>query len=217
MIIMNPGGRPARALLVLLVLVSCSWGLAAPGPDAGPACTCATARLDNGWCEAHAVGWVAGVEIHSRLLYDAMDAHGHTLDLTTFTCESCRKAIDTDGFCPLHHIGFVHRQAWFSRLTYELARGEKRDAGAIACPRCRKNAASLGWCDKDHIGMVGSVAIHDRPAYDQAVAAVRILQEAVRTTARCELCALAMVTDTRCPWCKITYKNGKPVAQPAGR
>jgi hypothetical protein len=57
------------------------------------------------------------VAIPSRLLYDTMDAHGHTLDLSTFTCPSCRGAIDADGSCDEHRIGFVRKQAYYSRLT----------------------------------------------------------------------------------------------------
>lgn len=186
-------------------------GFAAETVVPKPACTCDKARVENGWCEAHERGFVASVELHSRLLYDAMDAHGHVLDLTTFTCDTCKSAIATSGFCPQHRIGLVKGQAYFSRLTYELARGERRDIAGISCPACRKNAASLGWCDKCRIGSVGPVAIRDKEAYDAVANAVAILQEANRVSESCQICALAIVTDTYCPWHKITYKDGKPV------
>ena len=194
-------------MLVLLVMA----GFAAEGAAPTPSCTCATARAENGWCEAHELGFVASVEIHSRLLYDTMDAHGHVLDLTTFKCDTCKAAIATSGFCPQHRIGFVKGLAYFSRLTYELARGERRDIAAISCPTCRKNAVSLGWCDKCRIGSVGPVAIHDRQAFDAVAKAVAILREANRVSESCQVCAMAIVTDTTCPWHKITYKDGKPV------
>jgi hypothetical protein len=185
---------------------------AAPAPES---CTCATAKATHGWCEAHARGYVAAVEIRSRHLYDTLDAHGHTLDLGTFQCASCKQAIASDGFCEEHRIGFVGRQAYFSRLTYELARGEPREPSSISCRACRKNARSLGWCDKHGVGMVGSVAVKDRLAYDHAAKAVGILKEASEAAKRCEHCAMAMVTDTQCPFHRITYKDGKPVPAPA--
>jgi hypothetical protein len=187
----------------------------APAPSGDPHapsadCVCATAKRDNAWCEAHHRGYVAAVEIHSRLLWDTLDAHGHTLDLGTFTCEACRRAISTDGFCDEHRIGFLARQAYFSRLTYELARGEKREPSDIACPACRKNTKSLGWCETHHLGMIGVVEIKDRQAYDLAAHSVEILRAASRKAGRCEHCAMAMVTDTECPMHRITYKDGRP-------
>lgn len=182
---------------------------------AAPACTCATARLTDGWCDLHRVGYVAMVRIPSRLVYDALDAHGHLLDLNTFTCPTCREAIDLDGFCEEHRTGFVDGQVYFSRLTYEMARGLRVDPARIECPVCRRNADSLGWCAKDGRGMIGNVAIRDRAAYDRAAAAVAVVRAAVDTLARCEGCALAMVTDTECWRCRITYRNGVPLARKA--
>jgi len=183
-----------------------------PGSSPEQPCTCAEARLADGWCGTHRVGYVAMVRIPSRLVYDALDAHGHVLDLDTFTCPACRKAIDAGGFCDEHHTGFVRKEAYFSRLTYEMARGERLDPAGIACPACRRNSASLGWCARDGRGMVGVVAIRDRSAYDRAAAAVTVVRAAAETVTRCEGCAVAMVTDTECWRCRITYRNG--LAQP---
>lgn len=201
--------RSAWICWLLVVLVLC-----AATPVQEP-CTCTRAKVAGGWCEVHATGYVAGVEIHSRLLYDALDAHGHTLDLSTFKCPTCRQAIASDGFCEQHRVGFVSEQAYFSRLTYELARGEAKDPIEITCPVCLRNARSLGWCDKCGLGMIGYVAIKDRQAYERAAKAVEILQAATLTVKRCEWCAIAMVTDTQCPLCRISYKDGKPVTAPA--
>lgn len=202
-----------RAILAAWLVVMPLAVEAAPAPES---CTCAAAKTTHGWCEAHALGYVAAVEVRSRLLYDALDAHGHTLDLDTFQCASCKKAIASDGFCEEHRVGFVDRQGYFSRLTYELARGENRDPSSISCRACRKNSGSLGWCEKHGVGMVGSVAIKDRQAYDHAAKAVDILETANQAAKRCEHCAVAMVTDTQCPVCRITYKDGKPIPSPAG-
>jgi hypothetical protein len=185
-------------------------GAVAPAP-AEPACTCPQARLTDGWCDVHHVGYVAMVRIPSRLLYDTLDAHGHLLDLSTFTCPACRQAIDDDGFCAEHRIGFVRRQAYYSRLTYEMARGERIKPEAIACRACRAHVDSPGWCDRHRLGMIGNVVIRDRPAYDRAAASVLVLRDAVAMLPRCEHCSVAMVTDTECWDHKIRYKDGKPV------
>jgi hypothetical protein len=198
-----------RLLQVPALLVAVFW--AAQTGAAPKDCTCAAALDTNGWCELHHVGYVAAVPISSRLVYDALDAHGHTLDLTTFTCESCRKAIATDGFCEADQIGFVNKQAYFSRLTYELARGEPTDRSRIKCKLCKANSATHGWCEHCKLGMVGNVAIHDHEAYGRAAHAADILRDAAGTIPRCEWCAVAMVTSTKCPVCKITYRDGKPL------
>ena len=201
---------------LVLVLLSALLPQAATAP-ASPACVCDEARLINGWCERHAVGYVAALPIHSRLLFEQLDAHGHELDLTTFTCPACRKGIAESGYCDEHHLGFVGRLVYFSRLTFELARGERRDPLLIECAACIKNASWQGWCEKDHVGMVGQVAIMDRAAWQRAAHAMEIVRAADETAKRCEQCAIAMVIDGECPLCRITYKDGakvKPGAVP---
>lgn len=178
---------------------------------AEPDAACPRARLTDGWCEEEHVGYVANVAIRSRLLWDAMDAHGHVLDLSTFTCPTCRKAIDDEGFCERHRTGFVRRQAYFSRLTYEMARGERIDPATLRCAECRRHAETTGWCEKHRLGMIANVVIRDRPAWERADAAVQILRRAVDMLPRCEWCAIAMVTDTKCPIDKTQWRGGQPV------
>jgi hypothetical protein len=185
-------------------------GAVAPAP-AEPACTCPQARLTDGWCDVHHVGYVAMVRIPSSLLYDTLDAHGHLLDLSTFTCPTCRKAIDEEGFCEQHRTGFVKKMAYFSRLTYEMARGERIDPAKVHCSECRRNAETTGWCARHRTGMIGHVAIRDRAAWERADAAVRILRRAVDMLPHCEWCAIAMVTDTKCPIDKTEWRGGQPV------
>jgi len=191
-------------------------GMADDAPVESPQapCTCEAARLDTGWCDRHGVGYVAAIPIRSRMLYETLDAHGHTLDPNAFTCEVCREAIRSDGFCARDRIGFVGTLAYFSRLTYELARGERRPPGTMDCPVCRKNAESHGWCDTCRVGMIGAVQMKDRDGYDRAAAAIRILVAANGKAADCEGCAVAMVTDSLCAQHRIRYRDGKPVAAP---
>jgi hypothetical protein len=175
------------------------------------ACTCAAAPAMNGWCEEHHVGYVAGIAIHSQLLYEALDAHGHQVDLSTFDCPSCREAIRTGGFCETHRVGFVGSLAYFSRLTYELARA-KTQIGEISCEICRHNVAKGGWCDRSKLGRIGPFVFEDKAAFLRAMREVEILRTAIAAIPRCERCAVAIVTDSQCPLCHITYKNGVPIA-----
>ena len=42
-----------------------------------------------------------------------------------------------------------------------------------------------------------------------------MLLEANDAAVRCEMCAIAIMYDSECPYCKITYKDGEPLkAQP---
>ena len=172
-------------------------------------CSCAQALENGGWCDVHEIGFIGSVEVDSRLLFDALDAHGHTVDPATFDCPSCREAIATAGFCATHRIGFFEGKAYFSRLSYSLARGRRLVPAAVECPTCRRHMAARGWCATCGVGMVGNVAIHDRRDFDEVDRALSIVESANRVAARCEHCAMAMVTDTQCPVCGIRYEGGK--------
>ena len=52
------------------------------------ACTCALAKIDNGWCNKCEVGYVAGVTINSQMLFEALDAHGHEIGPDGIQCPS---------------------------------------------------------------------------------------------------------------------------------
>jgi hypothetical protein len=172
-------------------------------------CVCATTRDTNGWCPVHEFGYVGGVKVTSRWLYEFADAHGHELDLSTFTCPSCRNAIATNGFCETHRIGFVDKLAYYSLLTYELGKGEARPVSTISCAACRKNSETHGWCAKSGVGMIGPFALRNRHDYDRAVTALDIFIIANEASLRCNYCAGAILKDAECPACKIRYKDGK--------
>jgi hypothetical protein len=211
----------ALAWIVLAAAVVVPARAAATAPAASPpgassersvseaACTCPAARALNGWCERHAIGYVAGVQVRSKLLFETLDAHGHQVDLSTFSCPSCRRAIEMEGFCDEHKVGFVSKLAYFSRLTYELARGTVLDPAGISCAVCRRNAQGHGWCGKHRVGMAGPFAIRDRDAFQRVEKAIGILEIANEAAIRCEHCAMAIVTNTFCPVHRIVYKDGK--------
>jgi hypothetical protein len=205
------GTVPARAqrrlpLLACLLATLC-WGAGARSAD----CSCPEARRVDGWCEAHATGYIAGLPVASQLVHEALDAHGHEVDPATFDCPRCRAAIAASGFCDEHSVGFVRSMAYFSRLTYEIARGTRSEPQRLECKVCRKNSESLGWCDRCKAGTIGNVVIRDQEAYARAASALRMVQDALVVAKRCERCAVAMVTSSQCPLCRISYKDGKKV------
>lgn len=173
---------------------------------------CAEAWQANHWCEAGQVGYIAGVEIRSKFLFEVLDAHGHDIEPSAVTCEVCRKAIENDGYCPAHRMGYVGGKAYLSSLTYHVAKGRAVKPASISCGTCRKNSQGIGWCEKHRVGMAGPVAIEDRRAFEEFEDAYRILLKAVEVSARCETCAGAIVNDGYCPTHRIHYKNGEAVS-----
>ncbi len=187
-------------------------------PPVATTSSCIEATLTNGWCRVCQVGFIAGADIKSKIFYETLDPHGHDVEFEAMPCPICRTAVKVDGFCEPHRVGYVAGRAYFSNLTYSLARGETTDARTLACPICRKNARrqphdddATGWCDVCNLGMVGNVAFNDRAHFEVAQEEFDKLVLSLRRLDRCELCAAASFFDTRCQICDITYKDGKPV------
>lgn len=194
-----------RAALLLSLLLP-----ALPLSIAAEVCMCAEARLVNGWCKAHEVGYLAGLEIRSADLFETLDAHGHRLDPHQLGCAQCEDA-HPDGYCAEHQRGFVDGLAYFSTLTYQLAKGQARSHSEITCTTCRNNSESHGWCAKCEVGMVGNVEIRDRGDFQVAAEEYDTLLKARQAAVRCEMCAIAIVYDSECPFCKISYRDGEPL------
>src|SRR5262245_53978214 len=83
-------------------------------PSGPVASTCSEARVKNGWCAAHQVGYVGSLEVRSQLVFDALDLHGHDVDVPGLACASCREAARTDGFCSACNRGFLAGRAYLS-------------------------------------------------------------------------------------------------------
>ncbi len=201
------------ALLSVLVLgLLTANPLAAHEPE--PCTQCEEARKTNGWCDACGVGWVGDVELRSKHLWHILDAHGHRLNVENLGCDDCVKASVTGGYCAKSKIGFVDGEAYFSRLTWALARGEQQEGVAPECATCREHSTSAGWCEACGVGRVGNRAFRDRAEFEQLLQDLEILQIASEAADRCEYCAAAIVTDTECPYCRIEYKGGAAVTRP---
>ncbi len=197
-----------RKLLIVNVLLL----LAAVPATRAVECACEARTEIGAWCEEHNRGYVGSIVITSERLFEALDVHGHDLDHRKFLCPTCKVSIATNGFCEEHRVGFVSGQAYFSRLTHHLAKGQPRSLSDLSCPVCQKNATSHGWCETCRVGMVGAIAIEDRQDYDELARSIAVLHAAVAAADRCEHCAVAIVTDTQCPICKISYEDGEPVS-----
>jgi len=203
---------PRRALLALAFGLSLllAWGLAR---DTEPEHRCAGTEWEDGWCETCARGYLAGMPIPSQIVFDALDAHGHDYELDRIECPECRAAIPREGFCTTCKLGYWQEACYFSQLSYQVARAERRDAGD--CEGCRELRGRSGWCEASELGWIGEVAISSRPDYEKAEAAYLVLVAALDELERCELCAASMAIDGICPSCWIAYDNG--VATPRRR
>jgi hypothetical protein len=198
-------------LMGLFVAACTADGVAHPQPHF----TCRMAATSNGWCQVCRVGYIATVEIKSAQLFEALDAYGHDIpDPRAMDCVVCRDAFLTDGYCPDCRIGFVDGHAYFTKLTYLLARGEVRDPAKVTCGVCAK---ADRWCDACGRGMVGNVAFREKKVYAAARKQFELLRRAVKESERCEMCSMLLFYGGVCSACKITYRNGKVVEpKPAG-
>jgi len=194
--------------LELLMTVSV-W--AGTGTITGGDCTCAVTKLSGGWCGACKFGHIAGFKITSEQLFEALDAHGHDIDPNRILCPSCKKALDSDGYCEPCRMGFVGKKAYLSRLTYALARGRPHDLSQLSCATCKKNGQRFGWCETCKVGMLGNVAISERKEFERGTNEIELLLSAVEKLEKCESCAVALFAGGRCLTCMIAYHAGQPI------
>ena len=209
-------GRPfAQALTVT---IGAAWFVCAvmgcrPSAPSPTACaSCVEARKTNAWCDACDVGYIAGLAVKSHLLHETMDAHGHRLQVELIPCDGCQRMARRGGYCEENRIGWHRGEAYFSRLTYELARSALVDAADLGCEACVANSAGAGWCNACDRGMLGRFAIRVRADFDAARRDFDRLLKAIDLSGHCDYCAMAAVTDTGCFKCGLTFKDGDVVA-----
>lgn len=182
-----------------------------PASDASAPCICpasgnaaSSTQSEIGiWCRKCNVGHLAGIKIESAMLFETLDPHGHDIDVNTLHCQHCIAAVAVDGFCQSCGIGFKGKQAYFTPLTWGLARGAAmRDHSCQACASLTGNA---GWCERCSRGIVGNIQIDDREIYEPTATELHVLRSAIARVSACELCACAMVVHRTCPNCRISY------------
>jgi hypothetical protein len=199
---------------LIAALLHCVLLLLADPPAVLPGCQCESIKKTNGWCHQCSIGYIAGVEIKSYGLVEALDTHGHAVDPAGLECEACRAAAASNSICKRCGWGIAGNKIYGSRLTYYLALGEARDLGAVTCAACRGHARSTGWCQSCQIGWVGHFAFRERAKWEPAAKEYSLLLLAVDTLKRCEDCALARYYGSYCPKCNQWYKDGQPAEAP---
>lgn len=201
-----------RHLIPFLLLLGLSLVAVGNGPEQVGTLMCERcleARETNGWCDPCAVGWVGDVRLRSRYLWHVLDAHGHRLELEKLDCVGCAQAYLDDGFCEESKIGFLDGEAYFSRLTWLLASAGRREELPTACSVCGDGRHREGWCETCSRGWVGRRFLRDRERFEMLRHDLEILRIAAEASVRCEHCAAAIVTDSRCPRCKTRYRAGR--------
>ncbi len=202
----NPAGLPPRPVIL-------DHARLHPGSDPQAPCTCTTDRFYNGWCWHCNVGYIAGHQIRSPMLFETLDPHGHELDRDTLE-RICPDALRRDQWCEASAMGFVRGKTYFTRLTYGLAMGTPTDVPGLACEVCRAHGDDTpGWCESCRRGIVGNILLSDRALFDQTAQEYRNLFLAIEREPACQTCAQAMVAHTWCPKCKISY-GWKPQCAP---
>ena len=164
---------------------------------------CDKSKLSDGGCCG--VNYFDGVSFKSAKLHKALT--GKTVKASYLKCEGCKKALKSDGECC---ASFAGGKSYKSKVAYTLAKGKAVDTSKIECKGCQKAAKKdNGWCDGCKVGLVGNKKYTDKKVYEAASEARVILAKAVKTSKKCEDCAVAMVTDGTCEGCKVSFKDGK--------
>lgn len=198
--------------LCLLFFVAVGFAHAAE-----PRCTCSSQSEIGVWCDACNVGHIATVKIESKRLFDAVDAHGHQTRIESLRCNECRRLAKSGGFCESCRTGYVAGKAYFSKLTYLLAKGSMANSASATCKKCKVDMQRLSWCDACKVGMIGHIAFRDKELFAKALKARDVLVQAVQRVHECLSCAIAIAVDRSCRRCKKSYKDGKIIRPPTGK
>lgn len=170
-------------------------------------CVCKTVMAKDGWCGGCKIGFVDGVKLEHENLYKALQ--GMEVSEDKINCAGCKAAHASGGSCEHCHVTFVSNHAYKSPVAATLAHGKIVDKDAIACEGCKKAAASDGWCDHCTAGIVGNRVFMGKEQYEAAQHARKILTKATKKLAKCEGCAIAIVSDGTCGGCNVSFKGGK--------
>ena len=167
---------------------------------------CKKSKLTDASCCGNS--YYDGVSFKSVKLHKALT--GKTVKASYIKCDGCKKALKSDGTCDYCNLNFADGKSYKSKVAYTLAKGKAVDTSKIKCESCQKAAKNdQGRCESCDVGWVGNKVFKDKKDYKAAGEARVILTNAVKTSKKCEDCAVAMVTDGTCAACKISFKDGK--------
>jgi len=199
--------RMKTAALVL----ACVCILAMPAM-AGEKCGCKKIhKAGSGWCEPCGGGEAFGVAIKSKKLYKALQGK-KIKEKSKIKCGGCKKAEAKGGKCDGCHVAFNEGKVYHSPVAHILSKGVKVDAKAVKCRDCKESLESgkPKFCSACDGGFVGGLAYKTRVLYKQAKKAMKTLKRATKVSAKCEGCAVAMVSDGKCEHCNAKFTGGKP-------
>ncbi len=187
----------------LMLVAPLALAILAVPAFAGHEC-CDKAAASDGWCKNCSVGYAFGVPVQMAKLHGALVGVP-----VSDKCPGCVKADKTNGKCDHCKVAVTSGKAYRSPYAFAVARGKKLDTNNIKCQGCAKGAKSgeYTWCDGCSVGIVSGYAFDDKGQYEEAVEAIIIIKNA--SDAKCEVCAVGMVTDGNCENCKVAFKDGK--------
>lgn len=203
----------------LLIVLSAAAFIGASAPAMAGGCKgCAkVAKTGEGFCCGK--GKSFGVDLASKKLHAVLV--GHTFDVEKIHCPGCKTAAETGGSCEHCKVHAADGKFFHSAVAYALAKGKFMSAELVAacpdrCKGCTTAHSEGGWCDKCNVGFVASRMFESKAVHTVALAAYTVLKEAVAVAKKCELCAIAMVTDGTCDACNVKFKDGKAVKKAEG-
>lgn len=176
-------------------------------------CNCkAVTEAKSGFCDSCNKGQIFGEKLTSRKLYEAL--HGHSVESAKMTCEGCKRASEKNGKCASCKIGFAHGRMYHSPMGHSMAVGESYSAEkSNGCSGCKKAFAKHGFCSGCNVGFVRGLIYRSRSQHHAAARAHEIIHDAITLSKKCEDCALAMVTNSKCEKCNIRFQNGRSISK----
>ena len=133
------------------------------------------------------------------LLHALLLVCGAPESVTPGTC-ACAYAIEHDGWCDVHGIGYVGSVEVTSRLLLETldAHGHAIDPSTFDCPSCRKAIDTNGFCPTHQIGFLDKQAYFSRLTYELARA-----ERVEKGDVTCPVCRKHMESRGWCPACGV--------------
>ena len=191
-----------------VMVMACALALACTASPAIAGCKGCdkVAKSGAGFCCGK--GKMFGVELTSKKLYTALA--GKTLEKDKIQCEGCKKAAEINGRCEHCKVSIANGKAFRSQVSYSLAKGTPVSADkAASCGGCKIAQKDSGFCTGCSLGFVAGRIFSDQKVYDAAKTAFATLVKAASAATKCVGCAIAMVTDGKCPSCNLSFENGK--------
>jgi len=207
-----------RGLIVVMSLAAVAvWTVPSL---AGPGCKgCAKIKkVGHGFCDHCGGGKIFGLKVKSRAVYDVLAGSAEMGEkVKASPCPGCKKAFKTNGTCAHCGISVVDGRVYKSHAAYMLASGklvtpEKAHKMASHCKGCAEAAKNgHGFCAECNAGMVANRMFAPKAKYEEAVKAYELVKTALKDAGHCENCAIARLTDGKCPHCKVSFKGGKAI------